>query len=480
MEVNEALKNQLSDCKEMIKDLQSLYEKYSIKGDIDSAQETMSKIIREKERYVLQAHVGKNGEPRKINPPQDGGKGPLRFWNTMVPGKSRITGVTYEELIAKLYVYYGGDDPKPESYQVKYLWDKAIKAYANNAQSAPDPKTVRENGLAFEFLASKMQGFVSENGMSYPNFMDADLRMISESILAEYLCRALKTQMDEGKPVTEKAFLNFKTALNVLYGYAMQNRIVSCNPALNVTPKKINGIKKHLDYSLKSRTRHDVMHTPEEYKRMFAEFDRKASLPKHHGYYVFNLMAKFQDLTGLRPSEICAAKKKYDDGATLMICEMENSQGKIVNHTKNEKGQSQGGRPVPIDTELRRIIDESYALQAKFGIISDFIFCDKEGKHIKKSNYTDYIGNTLRALNIPRRGTYTFRRDYNDRLVHDAVCPLNAVDRGRIVGNSASVNASHYTHEDETYLQNARDILERSHKHWQSPSEPNAEKDFGE
>ena len=121
-----------------------------------------------------------------------------------------------------------------------------------------------------------------------------------------------------------------------------------------------------------------------------------------------------------------------------------------------------------------------YALKQQFGIDSEFVFCDRSGKPIDKSNYGDVVGNTFRKLGIRRLGTYTFRVDSNNRYAHDIECKMDAVDRGKIIGNSDEVNNQFYNFEEANYLNAARDILERSSKHWQIPEEPSADKDLDE
>lgn len=480
MKLNEVLKNALKNTKEMIDPLQKIYDQYIMKGDIDSADEVMTKINREKEKYVLAVHLGKDGTPRKINPPQEGGKGPLRFWNTMVPGKNRITGVTYEELIAKLYVYYGGDDPKPQSYTVLDLWEKALEAYKNDIDAGHEEKSVTENQKSFMSLASKMQGLTMADGNLLPSFLGLDIRKLDAELLKTLLYCLAKKEYDAGTPIKKKAFLNFKSALNVLFRYCMKKGIVRENVAEEVTLAKCKGISKLLDNSLKKRAVSDVMHTPEEYQAFFEELLKHADHPKFGGYYVYHFMAMVQNLTGCRPGELCALKEKYDYGTVMRICEMQNSKKQIVGFTKDERGQSLGGRFVPIDSELRRILDEVYALKKQFGIESEFVFCDRAGKPIDKSNYGDVVGNTFRKLGIRRLGTYTFRVDSNNRYAHDVACKMDAIDRGRIIGNSDEVNNQFYTFEEANYLNTARDILERSPKHWQNPEEPSPEKDLDE
>ena len=62
----------------------------------------------EKRCFIMFVHIRNDGTLRAINPPDETKQGALRFWNTLTPDKKRLSTQTEDQLIDKLYDYYGG------------------------------------------------------------------------------------------------------------------------------------------------------------------------------------------------------------------------------------------------------------------------------------------------------------------------------------------------------------------------------------
>lgn len=62
----------------------------------------------EKRRFIMFVHIRNDGTLRAINPPDETKQEALRFWNTLTPDKKRLSTQTEDQLIDKLYDYYGG------------------------------------------------------------------------------------------------------------------------------------------------------------------------------------------------------------------------------------------------------------------------------------------------------------------------------------------------------------------------------------
>ena len=53
-------------------------------------------------------HIRNDDTLIAFNPPDETKQGALRFWNTLTPDKKRLSTQTEDQLIDKLYDYYGG------------------------------------------------------------------------------------------------------------------------------------------------------------------------------------------------------------------------------------------------------------------------------------------------------------------------------------------------------------------------------------
>ena len=62
----------------------------------------------EKRRFIMFVHIRNDDTLIVINPPDETKQGALRFWNTLTPDKKRLSTQTEDQLIDKLYDYYGG------------------------------------------------------------------------------------------------------------------------------------------------------------------------------------------------------------------------------------------------------------------------------------------------------------------------------------------------------------------------------------
>lgn len=409
------------------------------------------RIFYEKEKFVKSVHTTKGGKLKTINEPDIRATDLNRFWNTLLPDKKRCTASTYEGLIEKLFVYYTAGEYIAD-YSVSEIWKKALEDYSN-AKYRPE-KTIIEQEKTYKRFIS-------------PEFACQDIRKINEAYIMKYIREFLIREMKNNTPVKEKAFNNFKSMLNILFGYAVDKKLLPSNPSKKATTSFFAEL---LDYNTKKRRRSDVMHSSKEYELIFAEADRLANIPKHKDYYVYDTMMRVHYLTGVRPAELVALKWKNIEPAQhiLWVCEQQrlipstsnsshSRRYEIIGFTKNEKGISKGGRPIPISNQLQQLFDKMKLLQEAHGINSEFIFCDKSGDMIKKDNYMDCLGSICRRLNIDRHGTYTFRRAANCRFYEN---DIDAFTRGKLLGNSLGVNTSCYTFEKEDYLDQARDVMD--------------------
>lgn len=413
------------------------------------------RVFYEKEKFVKSIHITGEGVMRLIKEPVAGAKGWQKYWSTVMPDKSRLTATSYEGLIEKLYTVYA-EDGYILDYTVDAIWKKALKNYEE--EKLRPLKTIQEQDKVYQRFVNKQLAAM-------------DIRTITEEFMKRYIRSLLMNAARSNKPIKHRAFTNMKSMFNILFRYAVHRNLLTKNPAEAATANLYEDL---IDYSVRCRSRGDIMHTTEEFTMIFNEAARLAS--KHKGYYYFDTMLRVQDILGVRPGELCALKWKYYevDSQVLRVCEQQrmvpaNKETEEPKHyitvpfTKNEKGISKGGRWLPVSNELANLFARMKELQTQYEIKSEYIFCDSNGEAVKKDAYTDYLGNICRRLEIDRHGTYTFRRDANCRYAHSGI---DVVDRGKLLGNTLGVNTSCYTFEGEEYIKRAREVLNKTTTYW--------------
>lgn len=427
-------------------------------SDTDTAKADMKKkerIFKEKESFVLMVHRTDDGVPRKINEPKPGAKGQTGLWNTKMSDGKRPTSKTYEGLIEKLYELYGGLYHH-QSYKIIDVWEEALAEYQR--EGFRELKSVENQRKEFKRIAT-------------PEFLEMDMRKITVKWLEGFLRGFIVGKYEEGKPIKQKAFLNIKSALNILFCYAVKEGMLPSNPAIEIKP---TAFQKYLDFSIHDRSRSAVLHTESQYESFFAEIENHKNHPQFGGYYVYHLMAKVQAISGLRPGELCTLKwKDVIDGLLfvrsqqrLVPANKETGEGRKyldIPYTKNARVGRAGGRALPYAGPLMDAIEEARSLQKAFGIESAYIFSDKTGNPVKKDQYSDAVTATFRKLKMPTHGTYTFRRIANDRFKKAG---FDEKDRGYLLGNTSGVNNSCYTFENEEVVENARSVFNAMSPAW--------------
>ena len=117
---------------------------------------------------------------------------------------------------------------------------------------------------------------------------------------------------------------------------------------------------------------------------------------KYGSCYTNGYMFKLAKLTGMRAAELSSLKKE-DIDFDLKRIHVHSQQLKIketleytyADYTKNERGNAQGGRYVPLLPEAEKYLKKLFRLQDKLGIDSEWVFTDEDGNWVK--NDTQYI-----------------------------------------------------------------------------------------
>lgn len=112
--------------------------------------------------------------------------------------------------------------------------------------------------------------------------------------------------------------------------------------------------------------------------------------------------------------------------------------------TKDEKGESKGGRYVPIFPGLQEVLDYCKKWQEERGIESEFIFCDEEGKWIEKTSYELYLRRHCRSLGFEVTNNHALRMSLNSNVLIPS--GFDVRERSLILGHSIVVNEKYYSY----------------------------------
>ncbi len=371
-----------------------------------------------KAAIVKQMHVGKRGHPLAISTTTKKG---VEYFYTKIDGKP-ICCQTYEGLIDKLYCHYGGDALK-NPHTVAYYFDCYIRDYIECHPA--NEKTI------------------SNTRAEYARFIDEelanmDVRDITPKYLEKYSIK-LVTRLS----LKVSAFKNYKSLLNNIFQAAIEDMIICQNPAKGMNNKTCYSM---CDQSLRSCLDYDEkLISEEEMYRIEAELARRREFHKRYGensFYLYDIMILIHAEIGCRPGELCAIKLTDIKAEDFHIHSMIDSEGRYRQFTKNEKGESRGGRLFPITPRAAELLAELSKRKARCGIVSEFLFCNEKGEHLKSEKYTDVIRDVFRAAQVPGKTSYAFRRTVNNRLEEN---DFTSSERALLLGHTPDTNLKYYT-----------------------------------
>lgn len=407
----------------------------------DTGKITMTKqerIYYEKRNFVLSVHVRSDGSAREIKKPDETKSGPLRFWNTLTPDKTRLCAQTEEQLIEKLFTYYGGElKSKIVTFGDVYRAsiDDYVMKYPTRDRSAAN----------YEYVYNRCID---------ADFANLDITQIDSDTLSIYCLKVIGTGDDRMKVMYFRR--NFICLLNLVFKYAFRKRIINENPVDYID-------KRYLSSQCKQslRTPAEKRHEEHEYDLILQEAVRRSKMTQFHGYYIYLYMIAVHQYLGCRPGELVALKWSdlYDGAVHFCHEQIEHKRPKTwyeyVDYTKNEKGVSRLGRTIQIIPELQKIFDNLKKLQNDLGIESEFVFCDVKGNWIVAKSYERALLSICKTLGIDSKGTYTFRRDVNNRM---AEAGIEIFERALNMGHTPDVNAMCYDSPRKSKL----DVLEKA------------------
>ena len=365
---------------------------------------------------------------------------------TKLEGGKLIKAKDLDSLYSRLYdIYFGQEEC---TFTIAALFEKALE----EKQATENPKEGTLRRYRYDF-----RNFIS------PEFQEKDIRELTDLDIKSYTQTFVNTTQ-----VTKKQYLKYKSLLNLVFGYAFNHRIISENP---VTQIKNAVYLKSCDCSTPDTD--EKILSQEEIQNLVDEAEERAS----RRYYIMYYAMKFSVYTGCRVGEICSLKREDIDfkkglihihTQQLSLDKDGRCQYYLVDYTKNERGESQGGRYYPITDDISALLNELYRLQDSMGIQSEFVFCYPDGSWITTRGYSCFLRKLCRRHGLKVTNNHAFRMSLNSNVFIPNGIPVT--ERAKLLGHSVETNLMYYSYAEKDYLNNARDILNQVSASHREPS----------
>ena len=363
------------------------------------------------------------------------------LYYTRVGQSKKISAKTEEDLINKLYLYYGGI----EDFSFRAIFEKALEQHQQDADNS-------KNTLAR--TKKDYKRFISDE------FGEKDIREIKSSDIDAYIFQYLKNYETENhKSCTTQVLYALKGLFNLVFRYATSGDtpIISANPV----PQDNTKYLKH------TQTPHE---NPEKKAFQPDDIEKIKELcwqrAKHNNNYVcsINALAVLLSIeTGMRTAELCALQwsdisdKNIHIHAQILTEDEKESNYYYAGWTKNEKGHSRGGRRFPITNNIREIIEEITNQVTKHNVKSDYLFARKNGTFMTPQTYKEVLRKITKEVGTAKTNNHAFRIALNSYVLIPR--GITAPERARLLGHSVEVNLKHYTYALANANDEIREIL---------------------
>ncbi len=397
-----------------------------------------------KRKLVEEVHKTPSGRNATISKGKPCKSYPDGFFYTRLKGDTQLKAKTEDELIIKLYEYYFGSDDK--RLTISSVFEQALAE--KKATENPKDETIRRSRYEFKRYLSK-------------EFQQKNITTITDAELKAYTQNLVNSQN-----MTKKRFLSYKGVLNLIFDYAFGEGIVKTNPVGKI---KNAVYLKSCDCS--TADSNEKILTPDEIQTLIDEAAQRAN----KGYYIYYYALRFSALTGVRIGELCSLKWSDIDfeNFTIHIHTQQLSVFKDghyhyyeVGYTKNERGQSKGGRLFPLTDDILSLLSELTNVLIKENIRSDYVFCYANGEWMNTMSYKSFLGKLTRKHKLKATSNHALRRSLNSNVL--IPMGISVADRAKLLGHSVETNLKHYSYAQKDYVDSARDVLNKSQKNEES------------
>lgn len=427
--------NTLLDSIRKLEQLKSSITSYVKCGTMDNADAACQidmlnkQQLKLKEQLINQVHICNDGTPRKIEYKES-----KDLWMTIMPDKSKVYGRTKEIVFDKLLEYYG---LSVLNYTLHDVFEEAL---------SHKDRTESVNQDTLYHLRSTYDRFIS------PELSNTPIKAITCDSLSEYTLSALREAQSVNKQgvtvkVKKKAFLDYKSVLNVIFDYAMLKDIITVNPLAKFKNK---AFLKECDCS--KAVSEDKIFSESEIADIKAKVRCYMGYDRYNGYFINGYAILLSIETGMRVAELPALKWSDIKNNYIHIHSQQLSNkrkgGKeyyLANWTKDEKGVSKGGRQFPLTREIKDLLDELKTIQKIKGIHSEFVFCNTNGEWIKSDAYITCLRRLLKSMGFDITNNHAFRMSLNSNILAGKL-NLPVAKRAELLGHSVETNMKYYTY----------------------------------
>ena len=310
-------------------------------------------------------------------------------------------------------------------------------------------RTEAVNEDTLNYLKSTFRRFINKK------LANTDIRKIDSDMLAEYTLKMLREaqRVDEQGVIHKvklKAYRAYKSVLNLTFRYALDKEIITVNP---LNKLKNRAFYKECDCSKPESD--EKIFSEDEIESIEACVRYRMRFKRYHGYFINGYAILFSIKTGVRVAEIPALKWSDIKGNYIHIHAQQLSHNRkggkeyyLAGWTKDECGESRGGRKYPITSAIRALLNELRDVQAEKGIKSDYIFCNADGEWIKKDAYISCLHRLLASMGYDITNNHAFRMSLNSNVL-DAKLHLPVAKRAELLGHSVEVNLKYYTYAEK-------------------------------
>lgn len=402
--------------------------RYGIINEVEVANQ-LNMIKQQKlatlKRIVTQNHVTRQGKPINWHqPPSMNGRWVTNIYENGT--KKRLVAPTEEKLLLKILDYYNLSVTTPS---VENLYLQAVEE--KKRRENPDIKT-----------PDKWKQY-------YKRYLVPLSNREIQTITLRDLEDLTKKLIDNHIIVTQRHFNDYKTSLNILYGYVcnekhyvkdfLPNEILFRNYSRLIKPISFDAEEKIFSKS--------------QIQLILDTIDSRTSEVCHMGYDYNGLAIKLSIYTGMRVGELVALRWKDVKSDSIHIHSQErqykNRHGSgliysVEEGTKNEHSNKKTGRYFPIYDKVREVLDDIKEGQKRLGIESEWVICNHQGERTNADAYEKALRSLCKKLGLDITNNHALRMALNGYVLCEKV--PNVAARASMLGHSVETNMKWYSY----------------------------------
>lgn len=236
--------------------------------------------------------------------------------------------------------------------------------------------------------------------------------------------------------LTQRCFTNIHGYLGNALFYARKRGLLNENPMDLVDKSPIKGFCKVIVKEDKDR----VLSASDMNKLINTLHDKQVS----NDLYVQNYAIELATLTGMRVGELAALKWNCIEEDVLRICYSEHRidyEDKACEYYIGEP-KNRKHRAFPMSDEIKTLLNKVKTIQEKYGIVSEYVFANKEGR-VNSHTISCAMSRRCKDAGIDTRSIHAIRRTVSSHL--RAVLPVATV--ANMLGHLEETNNKHYNYD---------------------------------